>query len=215
MTVANKKRFFIVIITIIILALAVAAAGFTFAWYSSRTTADSSFNLRADGYLVVYFDEKINTEDTPIKPAVALKDAIRDNATDFDVLEVGGNITAAATVAEFESLLYYINADDEDTREVGLTFSCAAAVEFSDGTREALSLDYDLTVIPTLTVEYTDTGRTESFDLVWGERMVLDGNAKLTLTLKVYFTQPDDLCAPSILRAEKLVITVGAGAERI
>lgn len=231
-----KKKPLIVITACLAIALCVAGVGAGFAWYTASSGADDQFELDADGYLVVYFDEDEITLDA-IKPAVAVKGAIADNATDFDVLNADGSkVAKAATVVSREGFLHYLNESGDRSAKAEIAISCEAYMLFADGTKEKLSLEYDLSVEIAISWVYTvkndaSSGDTdENASAVSGEngsentfaitkddwktpsktKFDVDGSADVTMTTTIYFRQVDDLCYPVIREAKKIQVVVKA-----
>ena len=227
-----KKKSLIVITACLAFALCLAGVGVGFAWYTASSGADNQLELDADGYLVVYFDENQYTLDA-IKPAVAKKGAINDNQTEFNVLEVGGNVVEAATVASKEGFLHYLNESNNQSDKAEIAFSCEAYMVFADGRKEKLSLEYDLSVEIAISWVYLDknaglngdndeNGNSEgdlsnTFSIKKDDwktpsktKFTLDGSADLTLMTTMYLRQVDDLCDPRIREAEKIEVVVKA-----
>lgn len=210
-----KKKSLIIITVCLAITLCVAAIGVAFAWYTSSAGADNQFNMSADGYLVVYFDENEYTLDA-IKPAVAKKGAITDNVLDFNVLEVGGNVVEAATVVSKESMLRYINESDKQSNKAEMAVTCDIYMIFADGSKEKLSLEYDLSVEIELEWKYLGgNGEANTFSITKDDwktpsktKFTVDDSADITLNTTMYLRQVDDLCYPSIRNAEKIQVTI-------
>ena len=211
-----KKKSLIIITVCLAITLCVAAIGVAFAWYTSSAGADNQFELNADGYLVVYFDENEYTLDT-IKPAVAKKGAINDNVTDFNVLEVGENVVEAATVVSKEGMLRYINESDKQSNKAEMAITCDVYMIFEDGSKEKLSLEYDLSVKIELEWTYLGGSTGDGNTFIIGEddwktpsktKFIVDDSADITLTTTMYLRQVDDLCYPSIRNAEKIQVSI-------
>ena len=93
---------------------------------------------------------------------------------------------------------------------------------FADGSKQKLSLTYDLSVEIDITWTYIDgSGNDENSGLDNGfsikkddwstpskTRLSLDGSADLSMTTTIYFTQVDDLCDPRIREAEKMEVSI-------
>lgn len=214
-----KRKGLIITTICLAIALCIAAIGLTFAWYTNRTGVETGMILNANGVLVVYFDEDVKEGDS-IKPAVARPGAIRDNVTEFDVLNGDENIVETAKVSAFESIFRYMNETGEasGSAQEDITMRCSAKMVFSDGSDMELSLVYDLGVEVEASGKYI--GTEEEFvvpPIKWGEPFTVKGNADITLKIKVYFLQPDELCTPYLLGADKIevMITMTAGNEAV
>lgn len=213
-----SKKGILTLTIILILALALVVVGVTLAWYTSGATDSSSFVLNANGFLVVYFDDEVTTNDVKLKPAVMTKPgAVSDTpATGFKVLEEGNGIDEVATVSEFTAKFAYVNSSNTEETEgettvvrtpSELSFQISAEAVDYDGTKTALKIGRDITVTVTVSGEYV------SFDEDF-EEVVLDfvnpvsvnGDIDLTINLSAYITEPDELCNPVLLTAEKVVI---------
>jgi len=221
----NKKA--IVISTVCLLvALCVAIVGLTFAWYTSKTGTDTSMTLEANGVLVVYFDEDITKTDTALKPAVAKKGAITENVIAFNVLdETDPNVEKAATVAEFTSSFNYLNEESNvpadggegtQPKESSMTLKYTASMVFADGIEKALT-ERDLIVSASVSGSYigVENGNFEVSGVEWNVPFTVSGNAGINIKVKAYLAQPDDLCTPYLLNAQKIKITVTVTAEPV
>ncbi|MDE7373364.1 MAG: hypothetical protein K2N18_04795 [Clostridia bacterium] len=231
-----KKKSLIVITACLAIALCVAGVGVGFAWYTASSGADDQFELDADGYLVVYFDEDEITLDA-IKPAVAVKGAINNNVTDFDVLTADGSkVAEAATVVSKEGFLHYLNESGDQSAKAEIAISCEAYMVFADGSKEKLSLEYDLSVEIAISWVYInkndglsgdseentgsqsgENGLENTLSITQDDwktpsktKFNVDGSADVTMTTTMYFRQVDDLCYPLIREAEKIQVVVKA-----
>lgn len=222
-----KKKSLILITVSLAITLTVAAVGVAFAWYTESSDADNQIELNADGYLVVYFEENECTLDA-IKPAVARKGAVNEGIADFNVLEVGENVVEAAAVVKNEDAMFrYINESNQQSNRADIEFSCEAYMVFPDGTKQEISLKYDLSVEIDMTWVYLDheegesgsdgAGGTYSIKMDdWQTpsktKFTLENSADVTMTTTLYFRQVDDLCDPLIMSAEKIQVLIKAVA---
>ncbi|MDE6302122.1 MAG: hypothetical protein K2M36_00845 [Clostridia bacterium] len=222
-----KKKSLILITVSLAITLTVAAVGVAFAWYTESAGAGNQIELNADGYLVVYFEENECTLDA-IKPAVARKGAITEGIADFNVLEVGENVVEAATVVKNEDAMFrYLNESNQQSNRADIEFSCEAYMVFPDGTKQKISLKYDISVKIDMTWVYLDQGEGEggsgSVDGTYTiteddwqtpskTKFTLENSADVTMTTTLYFRQVDDLCDPLIMGAEKIQVIIKAVA---
>lgn len=216
-----KKKSLIIITACLAIALCLAGVGVGFAWYTSSVGVDNQFELDADGFLVVYFEENEYTL-SAIKPAVAKPGSVKDNE-EFDVLTEGGNILEAATTAVNEDAIFrYLNESDTQSDAAQIVLSCEAYMVFEDGTKEKLSLDFDLCVKVDITWTYINAPEgadnsgnefsitEDSWKSVAGTRFNIDGSADFSMTTTIYLRQVDDLCDPRIREAKNLLVTIKA-----
>ena len=222
-----KKKSIILITACLAVTLIVAAVGVAFAWYTESAGAGNQIELNADGYLVVYFEENECALDA-IKPAVARKGAIIEGVTDFNVLEVGENIVEAATVVKNEDAMFrYLNESNPQSNRAEIEFSCEAYMVFADGTKQKLSLKYDLSVEIDMTWVYLNQSEAEAaaegvdgtFSIKnddWTTpsktKFTVAKSADVTMTTTLYLRQVDDLCDPLIRGAEKIQVIIKAVA---
>ena len=219
----------ILITVCLAITLTVAAVGVAFAWYTESSGAGNQIELNADGYLVVYFDENEYNLDGALKPAVARKGAITDNVTDFNVLEVGENIVEAATVVKNDDAMFrYLNESNLQSNQADIAISCEAYMVFADGSKEKLSLKYDMCVEIDIAWVYinadegadgdenADSGEnTGTFSIGkddWSNpsatKIHVVRSADFTMNTTIYLRQVDDLCNPLICGAEKILVTI-------
>ncbi|MCM1306740.1 MAG: hypothetical protein NC037_00915 [Bacteroides sp.] len=221
-----KKKSLIILTACLAVALIVAAVGVGFAWYTSSAGADNQLEIEADGYLVIYFDENEYPLEA-IKPAVASAGAINNNVTDFDVLNVGGNVVEAATVVQRHGFLHYLNQSDASSANAQIDLSCDVYMVFEDGSKEKLSLQYDMCVAIDLSWVYLDAqnGENPASNAVnigvddWWQNpsktvLNLDGSADISLDVTMYLRQVDDLCSPYIRDAQKIQVVIKAAIPK-
>ena len=206
--------------------LAAAAVGATFAWYSTHTADTRQLELNANGVLVLYFDDEEVQFTGSLKPAVSAKYKATENVTSFDVLTVNANITEAATTATATTVFNYLNssaADPELSGKIGgtVTVTSAAKIVMSDSSERELKLGRDLTVLATFSVDYIDTTLTDFVPVDGGDNPLgigdsfhVDGDCHISISVTIYFPQPDDLIRPDILEADKLIINLTSTVDQ-
>ena len=211
----NSKSLLLSLIAVTI-ACVLALVGFSFAWYTSKTSADKTLNMQANGVLII--EENIDVSDTKLKPAVASPNAIRNNVTVFNVLdESDPNIDTPATIVEYDAILKYINAEEGTTSTPSdVKIKCVAKMTFEDGTEQTLSLTDDLIVLLSVGVQYASENTvTPVPDVSFDENFRIAGDGNIHIGLQVYFAQPDELCNPYIKEAQKIVLELTVTAEPV
>ena len=213
----NPKSLLLSLIAVTI-ACVLALVGFSFACYTSKTSADKALNLQANGVLIIYFEENIDVSDAKLKPAVASPNAIRNNVTDFNVLdESDPNIDTPATIVEYDAILKYINAEEGTTSTPSdVKIKCVAKMTFADGTEQELSLADDLIVLLSVEIRYAyENTVTPIPGVSFDESFRIAGDGNIHIGLQVYLAQPDELCNPYIKEAQKIVLELTVTAEPV
>lgn len=199
----KNTRLLFILIVVLTVTLTVGVVAFTFAWYTQRQTTNHNFNIEADGFLVIAFDEDPDFGETVLDPAVAMPYAVRDNLY-MDVLtaydESSDNpsfIAKTATVAEYVVVLNYYNEDDSLNPQCDLIFSLSAECVMKNGTTSPLNIEKELNITIKANITASDGAVTES-EIILGEPFNLNGNSSVTITLSVYILLPDELCDPAL-----------------
>mgnify|MGYP004576676579 FL=1 len=213
----NSKSLLLSLISVTT-ACVLALVGFSFAWYTSKTSADKIIDMQANGVLIIYFEENIDVSDTKLKPAVAKPDAIRNNVTDFNVLDGSDpNIDTPATTVEYNAILRYINAEEGTTTTPSdVKIKCTAKMIFKDGSEQKLSLIDDIIVSLSVGVQYATANTVTAIPNVsFDENFRIEGDGNIHIDLQVYLAQPDELCNPYIREAQKIVLELTVTAEPV
>lgn len=198
----NTRLLFILII-VLTLTLTVGVVAFTFAWYTQRQTTNHNFNIEADGFLVIAFDENPELGETVLDPAVAMPYAVRDNLymdvlTAYDASSDNPSyISKIATVAEYVVVLNYYNEDETLNPQCNLIFSVSAECVMKNGETSPINIDKELSITMTANTASSDGTVTES-EIIPGQPLSLSGNSSVTITLSVYILLPDELCDPAL-----------------
>ena len=199
----KNTKLLLTLIIVLTLTLSVGVVAFTFAWYTQRQTTNHNFNIGADGFLVIAFEENPELGGTVLEPAVAMPGAVRDNLF-MDVLKAynasdvnPSYISSAATVAQYSVVLNYYNEDETLNKQCNLIFSLSAECLMKNGEISPINIDRELNIA--INTKTTSAGGTVNESLIVpGEPFTLNGNSRIDITLSVYIQLPDELCDPAL-----------------
>ncbi|NLL55784.1 MAG: hypothetical protein GX242_01040 [Clostridiales bacterium] len=211
-----NKRVTIIISLIVILTAILGLVAFSYAWYVLEYSQRTEFYLQADGFIIIYFDDEVEYSDIKLTPAVAMKDAIRDNKY-MDVLrEYNPNdpepsyIEKTATVAHYEAIVNYYNGEENPVNN-DIFIDIDAFVTLSESTQVPINLERELNIVISVTIEDL-LGEEELIvidDLKPGEVFSVTPQSIVEISLTAYLKLPDDLCAPALKeRPLSFIVTV-------
>lgn len=208
-------------LSLVVVTTLVGLIALSYAWYSNEQTGKLSFNLPAQGFLILEFEEDVDWGDKVLTPAVAWENALVDNLY-MDVLreydpsdENPSYITTAATIVEYGAVLNYHNAEENQTNNE-IVIKCEAYSYLPDGTKVPISLERELSV--TVSAVVTDSNGQEpdyELDIVpLNTAFPVPPQSVVSLSLSCYIKLPDELCDSSLLLGRLMIlVTVTSLAE--
>ncbi len=207
----SKKIILIILIATLGASLLIATGAVTFAWYSSRVTSDNDLEIPAGGALIVGFDSEAVIVSGNMYPAVAMKDAIRDNkhvdvliAYDESVEEsLRSYVSTPATTFNYASDIHFY--EDPTNKDAYSSYNCWFSVDsyvVNNGTKYD-SIDDEVAYSMTITITYTDASLSEhdveNMPIYQNTPFSLLGECKMKLNLSVYYAKVDEECDPALI----------------
>lgn len=201
----RNKKIFILILSLVSLTTVVGLVAFSYAWFFQEQIEEMSYEINADGFLIIYFDEDMDYSDSPLRPATAMKDAVKNNLY-MDVLKVYDEldetpsyIQEAATVASYAGVLNYLNAEEPSAGNE-LIITCEARAKLPNGEVVPISIERELNI--TITIDIIDTLGVQPDihipSVGSGEPFTVYEQSLVTVSLSAYIKLPDELCDPAI-----------------
>lgn len=213
-----SKKMAITISLIVILTATLGLVVFSYAWYVVEYSEQIEFNLQADGFVIIYFDEEVEYSDIAITPAIAMKDAIRDNNYMDVLVEYNpadpnpSYVEKAATVGHYQALVNYYNGSESTANNIFV--DVVAFVSTDEFTQSIINLERELNIV--ISVVITDSfggGEQVTVDnLLPGQVFSVPPQSLIEVSLTAYIKQVDDLCAP-VLNQGPLTFMISVDAR--
>lgn len=220
-----KQKTTIIILTCILTASLILAIGaVSFAWYTARISEDKEVEIVADGFLVVGFDEEPLVVDDKLAPAIAMKNAVRDNmfmdvtrVYDKDDTPLSYIEKVAESYTHTDTISFY--EDPNDTTSSSYNFTLTAQAFVKEGSEDQITkinttreISFDIKA----DINYTDESLTDVEDLAITPEVKFNvlGSATITLEIKMWLSLPDELCDPALI-SNKLYFEFGIAVEPV
>ncbi|MCR4661238.1 MAG: hypothetical protein K5765_04450 [Clostridia bacterium] len=217
----GKSLLALILTTSLLLTVTIAIVGVTIAWYNTKNAENTQLEMNANGVMVIYLDGEPIFTDTKLKPAIAVKDKITENTTEFNVLTTNENIAQAATSVTVTTTFTYLNSSGSDPDTYGIipadvTLNTECKVIFSDETEKTIRLSEELNVSINASVHYlNDADEDYVTTVIANTPFEIAGDAQISFTITMYFKKVDDLIDPDILRADELIVSLNILVEPI
>ena len=199
-----SKKLLIILLCLVTLTTGVGLVAFSYSWYLQGNIDAMTYELDADGFLIIYFDEDIDYSENILTPAVAVKGAIRNNQYlpyDPRITETNPKpsyIQTAAVSATYDAVLNYFNAEEDTVIDNDITINIEAKSTLPDNTIVPINLERELSIIISATIVDSVTLDSSTITVTPGIAFTIPPKSVITFSLNACIILPDELCDPAL-----------------
>lgn len=210
-----KKLQTLAIALLVLFSVTVTAVSVTLAWFSPNANTSADYSVDAVGYIVLDFDDALQTTSGTLSPAVVNKEAVINNLINTSTIyKEGANnpdfIVSGATPFSAHLSLEYLDASEEsgepltNNLEIGYsvqTVHASGATDYITLTASEVTVDMNIT-LDGVAVQL-DAGI-----------LTVTGDCVIGFDFEIYLVQVDELTDPLIFEDGIMVlVTVTSHAE--